>query len=65
VIHTRSTISTQDIELSVAQRVGSHLRVAIIASAADLGSVTALWRQPQSYARLVGPECLRINWPLL
>jgi hypothetical protein len=28
----------------------------LIASPADLGSVTALWRQPQNYARFLGQE---------
>jgi hypothetical protein len=32
------------------------LRVALIATPADLGSVTALWRQPQAYARFLGEE---------
>ena len=30
--------------------------MAIIGSAADLGSVTQLWRQPQTYARFLGGE---------
>jgi hypothetical protein len=32
------------------------LRVAVIASPADLGSVTELWRQPQTYARFLAQE---------
>lgn len=32
------------------------LRVAVIASPADLGSVTELWRQPGNYARFLGQE---------
>lgn len=39
-----------------AAAVGSPVRVALIASATDLGSVTALWRQPESYARYLGDE---------
>ena len=31
-------------------RAGYQIRVALIASATDLGSVTELWRQPQTYA---------------
>jgi hypothetical protein len=33
-----------------------ELRVAIIASSTDLGSVTELWREPQTYARFLGQE---------
>ncbi len=39
-----------------AQRSGYQIRVALIASAADLGSITELWRQPQSYALFLGQE---------
>jgi hypothetical protein len=35
---------------------GFPMRVAIIASESDLGSVTALWRQPQAYAQFLGEE---------
>ncbi len=42
--------------LSAARRSGYPLRVAIIASPADLGSITELWRQPESYARFLGQE---------
>lgn len=35
---------------------GFPVRVALIASASDLGSVTALWRQPQTYAEFLGQE---------
>ena len=37
-------------------RSGYPIRVALIASATDLGSVTALWNQPQNYARFLGQE---------
>ena len=38
----------------------------MIASATDLGSVTELWRQPQSYARFLGQELsLVYRGPLL
>lgn len=42
--------------LKEAEHDGYQLRVALIASAADLGSVTELWRQPQSYAEFLGEE---------
>jgi hypothetical protein len=42
--------------LAAAAKSGYPLRVAVIASPADLGSVTPLWRQPQSYAGFLGEE---------
>jgi hypothetical protein len=42
--------------VSAARRSGYPLRVAVISSRSDLGSVTALWRQPQSYAQFLGQE---------
>jgi hypothetical protein len=42
--------------LTAAGRSGYQIRVALIASPADLGSVTELWRQPQNYARFLGQE---------
>ncbi len=42
--------------LSAARRSGYPLRVAVIASRTDLGSVTELWRRPQNYARFLGQE---------
>ena len=52
--------------LAAAQRNGYQLRVAVIARPADLGSVTALWHQPQNYARFLGQELsLNYNGPLL
>ncbi len=42
--------------LSTAARHGYPVRVALIASASDLGSVTELWRQPQNYADFLGLE---------
>ena len=52
--------------LAAAQRSGYKLRVALIASRTDLGSVTELWRQPQNYARFVGQELSLIHHgPLL
>jgi hypothetical protein len=42
--------------LTSAATGGFPMRVAIIASKSDLGSVTALWRQPQTYAQFLGEE---------
>jgi hypothetical protein len=53
-------------DLRALQRAGYHLRVAMIASSADLGSVTELWRRPQTYARFLGVELSLIHpGPLL
>jgi hypothetical protein len=41
---------------AAAQKSGYQIRVAIIATPSDLGSVGALWRQPQSYANFLGQE---------
>jgi cytochrome oxidase Cu insertion factor (SCO1/SenC/PrrC family) len=35
---------------------GAPIRVAVIASPYDLGSITPLWRKPQTYARFLGTE---------
>ena len=52
--------------LQQAAHAGYPIRVALIASATDLGSVTALWRQPQSYAKFLGQElALVYHGPLL
>jgi hypothetical protein len=52
--------------LTKAQRRGYRIRVAVIASSSDLGSVTALWRQPQNYAKFLGQELSAVyNGPLL
>jgi hypothetical protein len=37
-------------------KAGFTIRVAVVASAYDLGSVTVLWRKPQTYARFLGAE---------
>jgi len=42
--------------LAAARRGGYRLRVALVASSTDLGSVTELWRQPQNYAQFLGQE---------
>jgi hypothetical protein len=39
-----------------ANRKGFTLRVALISSPYDLGSITALWQKPQPYARFLGAE---------
>jgi cytochrome oxidase Cu insertion factor (SCO1/SenC/PrrC family) len=39
-----------------ATRAGFPIRVAVISSAYDLGSITALWRKPGLYARFLGLE---------
>lgn len=52
--------------LQAATRSGYQIRVALIASSADLGSVTELSRQPQNYARFLGQELsLVYHGPLL
>ena len=52
--------------LAAAASSGYQIRVAIIASSTDLGSVTELWRQPQTYARFLGQELsLVYRGPLL
>jgi hypothetical protein len=42
--------------LSSAQRSGFPIRLALIATPADLGSVSALWRMPASYVDFLGKE---------
>jgi hypothetical protein len=42
--------------LQEAAQRGYPIRVALIASATDLGSITELWRQPQNYAKFLGQE---------
>jgi hypothetical protein len=42
--------------LEAASRAGYPLRVAVIATPADMGSVSALWRHPGSYAHFLGLE---------
>ncbi len=78
VLATQSLFLPQDANLSVRQqaqlgalvnaaaRSGYPIRVALISSAADLGSITELWRQPQTYARFLGQELsLVYRGPLL
>jgi protein SCO1 len=42
--------------VAAANRAGFAIRVAVISSAYDLGSVTELWNQPRTYARFLGVE---------
>jgi hypothetical protein len=42
--------------VQAANRAGFAIRVAIIPSSYDLGSVTELWRQPRTYARFLSLE---------
>jgi len=42
--------------LAAVAKAGYPVRVALIASSSDLGSVTALWRQPQNYAHFLWDE---------
>jgi hypothetical protein len=52
--------------VSAAATSGYPIRVALIASSSDLGSVTELWRQPATYARFLGQELSLIyHGPLL
>ena len=47
--------------LASAHGRGFPARVAVIAGPVDLGSVSALWRQPENYARFLGQE-LSLNF---
>ncbi len=64
--------------LRAAARAGAPVRVAVIPAEYDLGSITVLWRQPETYARFLGaelslvyphpvvvvmPNGLGLNWP--
>jgi cytochrome oxidase Cu insertion factor (SCO1/SenC/PrrC family) len=42
--------------VAAANRAGFAIRVAVISSDYDLGSITALWRKPRLYARFLGLE---------
>ena len=43
-----------------AARSGFPLRVALIATRSDLGSVTALWRRPSAYSRFLAQELSQV-----
>jgi cytochrome oxidase Cu insertion factor (SCO1/SenC/PrrC family) len=64
--------------VATANKAGYPIRVAVISSEYDLGSVSALWRKPQTYARFLGielslaykglllvvmPNGFGVNWP--
>lgn len=64
--------------VAAANRAGFAIRVALISSQYDLGSITALWRRPRLYARFLGlelsslyrqrllvvmPDGVALNWP--
>lgn len=53
-----STAQQGELAAVVAQATsrGLPIRVAVISSPSDLGSVSALWRQPQGYAQFLGQE---------
>ena len=53
-------------ELTAAARAGYPVRVALIASSSDLGSVTELWRQPANYAHFLWQELsFAVHGPVL
>jgi cytochrome oxidase Cu insertion factor (SCO1/SenC/PrrC family) len=52
--------------LRASAHAGFPVRVAVISSSYDLGSVTALWRKPHAYARFLGIELSLVHrQPLL
>ena len=52
--------------LRASAQAGFPVRVAVISSGYDLGSVTALWRKPRAYARFLGIELSLVHrQPLL
>ena len=57
---TPDQIDTLAAVLNAAARAGYPVKVAVIASASDLGSIGSLWRQPQKYADYVGIELSQI-----
>lgn len=46
--------------VTAATRAGVPVRVAVIATRSDLGSVTALWRRPAAYARFLAQELSQV-----
>ena len=74
VLRSEQLLST----VAAANRAGFAIRVAVISSEYDLGSITALWRKPRIYARFLGlelssvykqrllvvmPNGFGLNWP--
>ena len=68
VLATQTLFLPQDAQVPLAQRAqlarllqeagqsGYQIRLALISSPSDLGSITALWRQPATYASFLGEE---------
>ena len=48
---------------AAANRAGFAIRVAVISSSYDLGSVPELWDKPRTYARFLGVELSRADGP--
>jgi hypothetical protein len=48
--------ASEQLLLKESAHEGYPLRVAIVGSASDLGSVTQLWRRPETYAHFLGAE---------
>jgi len=78
VLATQTAFLPQDAGIPLAQQgqltkllrdtasSGYQIRVALIATRSDLGSVTELWRRPQAYAQFLGQELsLVYRGPLL
>lgn len=59
-VSTRQLAQLQAV-LTAAARGGYPVRVALIASAADLGSITELWLRPNEYARFLGQELTLVS----
>jgi protein SCO1/2 len=51
--------------LEAAARAAHPIRVAIIPDSYDLGSITVLWRRPETYARFLGAELSLVHRDLL
>jgi hypothetical protein len=56
----QSDLARLDGLVAAAQRQRLPIRVALIASPGDLGSVSELWRRPQSYAEFLGQELSQV-----
>jgi hypothetical protein len=59
VLAAQTVFLPQDGALPSAQQ-SQLVRVALIATRSDLGSVTALWHQPAAYARFLGQELSQV-----
>jgi hypothetical protein len=56
-----STVGRLEDVLAASAKAGFSIRVALINSANDLGTVTALWQQPRAYARYLWIELSVVN----